>query len=197
MRKGSMVIRDEHRSLAAVLHALRHVSRAAVASGKAPDFRLIDAMIAYIERFPEVCHHPKEDDHLYRLLRLRAPDCAATLDELHEQHRDGVGRLARLKRVLAAWEMGLAPAGDFAGEVEAYSAFHWAHMRIEEDIVLPRAEAALTAADWAEIDLAFGANEDPLRGVPAGGGVDFADLFRLIVNQTPAPVGLGPAVDAA
>jgi hypothetical protein len=62
---------------------------------------------------------------------------------------------------------------------------------MEEDVVLPLAERALTEADWREIDAAFRANDDPLFGPrPAE---EFRKLFQLILNLAPPPVGVGPS----
>jgi branched-chain amino acid transport system ATP-binding protein len=210
MHKATMLIQDEHRSLAAVLHGLRHVAGDIVRRGARPDFRLLEAMIAYVEGFPEVCHHPKEDAHLFRLLRARAPGIAATLDELEAQHREGQGRLAHLKQALAGFRAGteamagkrwgainsLASAMAFLAAVESYADFHWKHMRIEEDVVLELAEKVLDAADWAELEEAFSSHRDPLHGTSAD-GQDFRALFTRIVNLAPAPIGLGPSQDAA
>jgi branched-chain amino acid transport system ATP-binding protein len=217
MHNATRLILDEHRSLAAVLHGLQYVTRDIVKRGARPDFRLLAAMVAYIEGFPEACHHPKEDAHLFRLLRLRAPDIATTLDDLEAQHREGHGRLASLKQALAIYrECMEAPAdvvgvsGDgrwggikclssaaaFLESVESYAAFHWKHMRIEEDVVLRRAETAFDATDWAEIEAAFSGHQDPLHGATSTGD-DFRALFTRIVNLAPAPIGLGPAQDAA
>jgi branched-chain amino acid transport system ATP-binding protein len=220
MHKAALLIQDEHRSLAAVLHGLRYIARDIVQRGARPDFRLLDSMIAYIEGFPEVCHHPKEDAHLFRLVRQRAPDIAPTLDELQAQHLDGHGRLAQLKQALAAYrasvdaraaaggQAGAGPAdhwrdincqvaaASFLASVESYCDFHWKHMRTEEDVVLPAAEQKLEAADWAELEAAFASNQDPLHDVRAAGD-DFRALFTRIVNLAPAPIGLGPSQDAA
>lgn len=189
MHRALLVIRAEHRSLTAVLHALRHVTTQCAARGVRPYFHLLRAMIDYIERFPERLHHRKEDDYLYRLLRLRAPDAKATLDALSAEHVEGVTRIARLHEALAHLEAGRIGMADFADMVRDYADFHWRHMRLEEDAVLPLAERALTAADWIEINEAFDANDDPLNGVDAKTALDA--LYSRIVALTPAPFGLG------
>ena len=67
------VIRAEHRSLAAVIHGLRHLVREVREHGARPDFGLLEAMLRYIDAFPERLHHPKEDRYLFRRLRERDP----------------------------------------------------------------------------------------------------------------------------
>jgi nucleotide-binding universal stress UspA family protein len=65
------IIRDEHRSLAAVLHAWAHLIAKARSDGTRPDRALMGAIVRYIQEFPVALHHPKEDDHLFRKLRER------------------------------------------------------------------------------------------------------------------------------
>jgi hemerythrin-like domain-containing protein len=185
MHRALHVIRDEHRSLSAVLHALRHVTQEYASNGTRPDFRLLWAMIDYIDRFPERLHHPKEDEHLFRLLRLRAPQARATLDALSAEHAEGVGKIARLREILEHLEAGRVNIRDFADLARDYAEFHWRHMRLEEDAVLPLAERVLTGPDWIEINAAFDANDDPLNGLETKTSLE--TLYTRIVALTPGP----------
>src|SRR5262245_59685160 len=65
------VIRDEHRSLGAVIHGLEYLIREARAKTVAPQFPLLRAILHYIKAFPETLHHPKEEAYLFRKLRTR------------------------------------------------------------------------------------------------------------------------------
>ena len=67
--RRSTIIRDEHRSLAAVIHGLEYLVREARDSENAAAFPLLRAMLHYINAFPEKLHHPKEDAYLFRKLR--------------------------------------------------------------------------------------------------------------------------------
>jgi len=184
------VIHDEHRSLAAVLHGMLYLVRAIRDGRAAPDFQLFGAMVYYIDAFPERFHHPKEESYLFRLLRLRHPAAAPVLDRLHAEHREGELHIRQLEIALRRYEHG----GDahfeaFAAAVEDYAAFHWRHMRAEEDEVLPLARAHLSQGDWEEIDDAFAGNTDPLLGAAAGD--EYEALFRRIAHLAPPPIGLG------
>ena len=66
-------------------------NRAACVGWPAPNFELLGAMIYYIDAFPERFHHPKEDEYLFRLLRVRHPDAAPLLDRLNIEHRAPFG----------------------------------------------------------------------------------------------------------
>jgi hemerythrin-like domain-containing protein len=189
--KAISIIRDEHRSLAAVLHGMLYVVREIGEHGRKPDFRLLAAMMYYIDTFPERFHHPKEDRYLFRILGLRDPDAASLLNRLDAEHRAGADKIRALEQALTRYEAG-GPAefSNFRTAVEAYAKFHWDHMHAEETELLPLAEKYLTPADWVEIDTAFLGHTDPLLGAEAGAQYDA--LFSRIVNLAPPPIGLGP-----
>ena len=183
------IIRDEHRSLAAVMHAGMRALTEARETGTAVDPELMRAIVHYLQQFPLQLHHPKEEAHLFARLRERTTSCHAELDELERQHeRDAqlVAELARRVEALAA----SAPAGlsdasrALEDEMSRYARFLWDHLGREEGVILPAAQRHLLAEDWASIDAAFAENRDPL----AGGGTDkeFHQLLSRIVNHAPA-----------
>lgn len=185
-------IRDEHRAIAAILHGMLYLVRKIRDRGATPNFNLFGAMIYYIDAFPERFHHPKEDRYLFRVLRIRHPDSASLLDRLEEEHRTGAYKIRALEQALARYQHGgVSEFPDFAKAVEDYAAFHWNHMRAEEDEVLPLAEKHLSAADWDEVDTAFLGHVDPMHGAGAEG--EYQALFTRIVNLAPPPIGVGPA----
>jgi hemerythrin-like domain-containing protein len=182
----------EHRALAAVLHGMGYLVRSIRDRGAKPDFTVLGAMVHYIDAFPERFHHPKEDRYLFRLLRARHPDAAPLLDRLESEHRAGAEKIRMLQQALARYQKdGAGEFSAFAAAVESYAAFHWEHMRMEEDEVLPLAEARLTEQDWKEVDAAFLGHSDPLLGADVR--ADYEVLFRRIVNLAPPPIGVGPA----
>ena len=186
------IIREEHQSLAAVLHGLLYLVREIRAHRIEPDFALLGAMVYYIDTFPERFHHPKEDAWLFRLLQLRHPDAHDVIDRLQAEHRSGSVKLRQLEQALVRYQQGgRAEFPVFATAVESFVAFERNHMRTEETDVIPLAQKHLTPADWAEIDAAFLDHTDPLLGETARD--DFLELFRRIVNLAPPPIGVGPA----
>lgn len=180
------IIRDEHRSMAAVMHAWMHALSTARASGSAPDATLMRAMVRYLQNFPLAVHHPKEEEHLFSRLRERSAEVGVELDELQRQHvrdLDLVADLAQRVEALAAAEPGEPAAAAAAGldkAVQAYAAFLWEHMGREEAVILPAAQRHLTAADWVHIDAAFAQNRDP--GFGNDTEREYRRLFSRIVN---------------
>jgi hemerythrin-like domain-containing protein len=177
MKSALTIIRDEHRTISAVLHALKDLARAAQEPGARPAFAALRAMVRYIDEFPEKLHHPKEDDLLARLV-ARAPEHRTLIEKLKAEHVEGARLVRELERALLFFEDG-ANAGEFLAAVNAYAEFHWQHMRKEEQELLPLAERVLGPTDWLALDAAFEANPD------------FEKQFTRIVNLAPAPVGLG------
>ena len=180
----------EHRSLAAVLHGMLYLVRDIRLSGNPPTFDVLDAMVHYIDAFPERFHQPKEDAYLFRLLALRSPSAAPLIDRLRIEHRVGVEKIRSLDRTLERYKKGgTAQFSVFAEAAQAYAAFHWDHMRTEEDKLIPLAREHLTAEDWKEIDAAFAGHSDPLFGATVQ--EQYEDLFRKIVDLAPRPIGVG------
>jgi hemerythrin-like domain-containing protein len=190
------VIIGEHRALTAVLHGMLSVLRHDRYGLSRPNFDLLGAMMYYIRVFPERLHHPKEDAYLFRLLRQRHSAIAPLLDKLEAEHRTGTARLCAMEEALVRYQQdGDAHLPALYAAVAAYAAFHYAHVRAEEDEVLPAATDFLTAIDWDEIDAAFAGHTDPLLGAEAG--FEYQELFRRIVSLAPAPLGCGPEASAA
>jgi hemerythrin-like domain-containing protein len=186
------IIRDEHRSLAAVLHSLEYLVREARAQGKPPSFELLGAMLYYIKAFPEALHHPKENAYLFRKLRARSDEFNDTLDELERQHTEGERLIAELEQAIAAYEAD--PANRFAGfaaAVERFAEMQWRHMNLETKVILPAAAKHLTGEDWTQIGAAFGANGDPRFS--ADTDEEFRQLFVRILNLAPERVVGGSA----
>jgi nucleotide-binding universal stress UspA family protein/hemerythrin-like domain-containing protein len=180
------IIRDEHRSLAAVLHAWMNLMATARSQGTCPDAALLRAIVHYIETFPVALHHPKEDEYLFRKLRSRTTSVDAELDELERQHerdRQMVVELATMIESLIGDQGGAETNVDIATveqAVKRYASFMWEHLGREEGVILPAAQRYLTDEDWAEIDAAFVENRDPRFGHDADVGM--RRLFSRIVN---------------
>lgn len=189
MDRATRKLREEHRSISAVLSGLRELARMAEQSGVRPDLAALRAMIYYIDTFPERLHHPKEDEHLFARLLQRAPEAAPLVRELQAEHKEGALLVRELERAVLSYEQAWPQGGEaFRRTVEAYADFHWRHMRKEELTLLPLAERRLTGEDWAAIEAAFAANEDPVAGSAEH---DYQQLFKRIAEIAPAPVGLG------
>lgn len=184
MSKTGCILREEHRSLATVVHCMESLLGDIETKRTAPDFELFHAALHYLTSFLYEFHHPKETGYLFPALRRRAPARAAILDELERQHVEGRELLTEMHAALDHYEQG----GDqgferFKAAVAGYHAFEWAHVRMEEKSVLPFADACLTDADWGKIDAMFLDYRDPVFGEKRS--EEFRKLFEKIVDLGP------------
>jgi len=179
------VIRDEHRSVGAIVYGLEFLVRQAREKGAPPSFPLLRAMVHYIKAFPETLHHPKEDAYLFAKLRARTREFDSTLDELQRQHIEGHQTVEDLERSITTYEAD--PKGgfkQFAATVERFATSQMEHMMLETKVIIPAARQHLTDEDWAEIGAAFAGNKDPRFSVD--NDEEFRQLFARIMNLAPA-----------
>lgn len=186
------IILDEHRSLASVIHGLRFLLREMKEKNAPPNFKLLWAMLFYIESFPQRLHHPKENAYLFRKLKSRTHEGDAVIAELEQQHADGAQHVKDLELALGRFEAG-APNGleEFSAAAEKFANEVVKHMALEETAVMPLAKKHLTSADWAEIADAFTQNGDPRFDHDSD--QEFRHMFTRIVNLAPPPIGVGPS----
>ncbi|MBL8447880.1 MAG: hemerythrin domain-containing protein, partial [Zoogloeaceae bacterium] len=96
------IILDEHQALAALLHALRFMLKEIAAGRLEPDLRLLEALIHYLDAYPEKRHHPKED-FLFERLKARTPEGAAAIARLEMQHAGAPARIHALEEAVRAY----------------------------------------------------------------------------------------------
>ena len=182
------LISQDHSNLWRLAITVDHVA-SEIEAGAPVEQPFFNAVFDYIEQFVDRSHHPKEDDYLFRLLRLRSPEAAAVLDSLEEEHREGPAKLAVLRTQVAATAQGQLSGSQLATALRAYTTGLKTHIRTEEKSVLPLARSALLESDWAEINQAFLNSDDPVFGDKAR--EEFRQLYHRVVSLAPESVGLG------
>lgn len=192
LNRALAIIHDEHRTLGAVLHGLRFLIREMIEKGTAPDFKLLWAMIYYMDAFSERLHNPREDIYLFARLKMRTHDADDAIATLERQHQESTVHIRQLEQALGQLEAGAPGAlALFAQTAEHLVEEAWQHMTLEEKTVIPLAKKHLTPDDWIAIAEAFDENGDPRFGPKPDH--EFRDLFTRIVNLAPPPIGVGPA----
>lgn len=176
-------IRDEHRSIAAVLQALATVVEDAAQGTRPADTRILRSGIHYLRAFPQALHHPKEEQYIFNRLRKHSPDLDRILDELQSQHVRGTNLLDAVADAVEGYEQRPHTGAALRDAWVAFTNEQWRHMESEELVVLPAALERLTDDDWREVADAFGRNGDPRfdRLVTE----DFRELFARIMNLAP------------
>jgi hemerythrin-like domain-containing protein len=175
------IIRDEHRSLGAVLHAWMHHLAESRRVGTPLDPELMRAMVKYLRDFPSRLHHPKEDEYLFDRLRARTIEVDAELDELERQHQRDAEWIGELDALVENVARDPAAAAGLEREVGRYATFIWEHLGREEGVILPAAERHLTQEDWSALAHAFGTHREPRFTEEAD--AEYRRLFSRIVNR--------------
>ena len=187
------IIRDEHAALAAMLKSMGLMIDRGPADNADGFFDVLQAMLFYIDEFPERLHHPKESNLLFPRVAHLAPQTMLAIVKLEQDHASGEVAVRELQHLLLAWELvGEARRSAFEEAAKKYLDFYLEHMRLEESVILPAAQEVLSAADWEELDAAFATNCDPLTGRYPRDPI-YDRLFTRIVMRAPSPIGLGDA----
>lgn len=157
--------------------------------GEQPDYDLVLDIFYYMTHYPDRFHHPKEDLAFARLAK-RVPDIEAKVEKLARLHRliaqSGSRFLEKLDAALAG-----AMLSRESVEIPAleYIALYRDHMKLEERELFPIARIRLDDGDWANVNAALGADEDPLFGRT----VD--DRYHVIHRQIARMANCGCEVD--
>ncbi|WP_153130299.1 ATP-binding cassette domain-containing protein [Dechloromonas hortensis] len=182
------IISEEHRNLWRIATTMDMVADEAEAGSKV-DPAFFNAIFDYIEEFMDGCHHAKEDEYLFPVLRQRSAEAAAILDRLQAEHRNGPENLKALRDKLAVAASGAVGNAEFVAALRVYTQSLRGHIRSEEKDAMPLARQVLSAEDWSGIDRAFLDNDDPLFGEKAK--AEFRELFHRIASLAPESIGLG------
>ena len=192
MKKISLhIIRDEHASLAAMLHAMLQLVERGPLEDAQNFFEVMRAMLFYIDEFPERLHHPKESNLLFPKVVKLAPKVMGAVDKLERDHMRSEKAARDLQHMLLAWELlGQGRRAAFEEAMGQYIDAYLEHMNLEENVILPEAERCFSEEDWKLLDAAFAENADPLTGQYRPTET-YEKLFTLIVTRAPSPIGLG------
>ena len=179
-----VTIHQEHLSLSAVINAMRYLVQQVHSGEATPDVPLFKAILSYIQNFPEKLHHPKEEMYLFRKVREHTDEINEVLNELERQHKVELVLVGNLERALEQLEKnGMAAFDEFARHVDAFAEAVWAHMSLEERVVIPSALKHLTPDDWQEVTDAFAKNGDPCFDPNTEDA--YKKLFSRIMNLAP------------
>lgn len=140
----------DHRDLRSLMSLVSH-QRSLLADPLAPNIGLlVDAML-YLTSFPDVRHHPLEDQLAKRLVQRRAirPDMLRKLEGQHERlARQGVDLLRDLE---GAAREELVSRELVEANIRLYVRRLGRNMQLEELSIFPAAAGCLSEDDWGII----------------------------------------------
>ena len=148
----SQVVRQEHRNIEKLLRAMEE-ELSVFDRGERPDYEVFGAIIEFFKKYPDSCHHPKEDI-IYAKFKARAPDRAASIADLEAEHREGAVRLRRVAQAIDAvlndQEL-LRERVDHI--VRDFIDNERKHIALEDEVIFPAIVDILQPGDWADIAL--------------------------------------------
>lgn len=184
MDRAINIIREEHRSLSAVLRGMAYLLERAQTTRELPDMAVMRAILIYLREFSQELHHPKEEDYLFRKLRDKTSEFDVALNTLCEQHTQEPLLIAALDDALSAAEQSASKDQRALQQATDSLVSHVRrHMGLEETLLMPAACRLLDESDWKEIERAFQENGDPRFGAQSDD--EFRLLFGRIVSLFP------------
>ena len=153
----------EHGNMARLLDLLE-ADLAVYRDGGVADFDLMHDIMDYTVSWLERYHHPKEN-LIFEKLKDKGGGARTLVVDLVAEHQKGEELTREMATVIdnVAQDAEI-PRDLFERQARKFLDFNRRHMEQEEAHFLPLAEAALSAEDWAAIDAALSAPEDPLFG---------------------------------
>jgi hemerythrin-like domain-containing protein len=146
------ILRQEHRNIEKLLRVMEE-ELSVFDSGERPDYEVFGAVIEFFKKYPDSCHHPKEDI-IYGKFKARDPDRAASIADLEAEHREGAVRLRRVAQaidsVLSDQEL-LREGIDRI--VRDFIDNERKHIALEDEVIFPAIVDILQPEDWADIAL--------------------------------------------
>ena len=184
------VLKTEHRSLHEVLRLLRSLLEAFCAGTLMPDSELVASILYYVEEFTNRFHHPKEEQFLFSAIESRVGTRPPLLDILAVEHVEALANTTEMRRLLVHLEADQPNAlAALGAATRTFVDAQLAHMRREEEELLPLAESMLEDDDWVRLATAFTANNDPLFGKTPR--EEFARLRNRLAASAPAGFPFG------
>lgn len=145
----------EHGVVLLVVAAMEREA-ARIRAGEQLDGDGIEKMVRFTREFTDGCHHHKEEQVLFPLLREKAPMAAGPVSVMLAEHDQGRAHIRAVADGLSAASAGDADARDaVAAGLEGYAALLRAHIAKENKVLFPLAERALRADDKARLAAEF------------------------------------------
>jgi hemerythrin-like domain-containing protein len=119
--------------------------------GERPDYERMSEVVTYLREYGDAVHHPRESVAFARLAK-RCPDMALPLARLEQEHRviaqAGQALLEQIEAILGG---ALVARAQVEVTLATYLVYYGNHIAKEEEDVLTRASAHLTAEDWEAV----------------------------------------------
>ena len=164
MHKILMELHQDHLNLTRVFGILdQQLDR--IASNNHPDLFLCVDILHYIQHYPDLFHHPKENI-VYDVLKHHTTDAKDIIHQLEDEHQSLPQETETLKDILesAANSVLFVSRDVLTTKIADFLKLERKHMDLEEEVVFPLIDKAIPDNDWLEIEKKVESTIDPLFG---------------------------------
>lgn len=164
MNKIMTELHQDHIHLARVLCVLDKQLEKIKSDKEANLFLMVD-ILDYIQHYPDLVHHPKEDN-VYEVFKELSSEGAEIIEALMIEHQQLPSISKSLHELLdgAANDIVFVSREELHDKIHDFSMLQKKHMNVEEEQLFPLINKIMTDADWAQVDTAMQSEHDPLFG---------------------------------
>jgi hemerythrin-like domain-containing protein len=156
-------LRQDHANVQRLLLMLE-TQIAVLGRGESPDWDVVEGVIEYLLTYPDLCHHPLEDQILEHL-QVKDVSAAEPFFGLYAEHREQAQELRRIAATTRQVRQDVRMAQrDYFDLLSSFVAAQRDHIRKEEATFFPSADRILDTGDWAEVEKGLVDLTDPLFG---------------------------------
>ena len=152
MATATQVLRHEHDAILKMLDATEQVAQRAERGEKIPAEVLTD-LLEFFRLFADRCHHGKEEDLLFPLLRKKGiPGEGGPIGMMLYEHEQGRSLIRQMAEAVEAYQSGQATAGTaWAKAARGYTDLLRSHINKENNVLFPMADRVLAAGEQASL----------------------------------------------
>jgi len=156
-------LHQDHINLSRLLSLLERESML-FQQGYDPDYLLMLDMVEYVESYPDLIHHPREDA-IFRVYLERHRFGEDIIRQLIEEHKALVQHSHQLRDMIEQVLQGsVFPRELIESQLFTYIEMQESHLNAEEAHVFELINQTLQPEDWARIEQMIPAASDPLFG---------------------------------
>lgn len=174
-------LQKDHHNLAQVLKIME-LQLDLISKGDDTALTLMLDATNYIQSYPDMIHHPKENK-VFAVFKHRSSDASDALEVLHHQHETLPAETIKFQSMLDEAINGLdfVSREDLVNRIKKFIELEWEHMDLEESVIFPLINKTLQDNDWKLLEESIQGDSDPIFS----GKIDeaFKNLYKSIKSQ--------------
>jgi hemerythrin-like domain-containing protein len=156
-------LRQDHINISRVLDVLEQ-QLARLESGERPDYYLMTKSAEYIQEYPDIFHHPREDA-MFAVYLEDHKEGREQIEALQKEHEELRALTVSLRETVEClFHGGVVGRDEVLDQITHFIDRQREHIGKEESEVFPMIKAALTAEQWGRIDAMVPVVADPVFG---------------------------------